>query len=84
MVDLLLSIEAAGHCGQVTAVSRHGLLPLTHAAASAASLTPPVVDDIPCSVSGMVHWLRHRASVESDWRLAVDALRPITQATGSG
>lgn len=80
MVDALLSLDEAGHRGQVTAVSRHGLLPLAHAAAGASNLAPPQLDDIPQRVSGMVRWLRHRASAESDWRLGIDAIRPITHA----
>ena len=80
MVDALLSLDFAGHRGPIIAVSRHGLLPLPHAPASRSILPPPQLEDIPVRLSEMMEWVRRRASMESDWRLAIDSIRPITRA----
>lgn len=79
MVDALLSLDASGHKGPVTAVSRHGLVPLPHIAPAATSLSPPQLDDVPEGLSEFIRWLRQRGSMETAWQLAIDALRPITQ-----
>jgi uncharacterized NAD(P)/FAD-binding protein YdhS len=73
MVDLVLSLDAAGYRGKTVALSRHGLLPRSHADVEAA---PVELSDIPTgSVRGLVRWIRRR-SAEVGWRAAVDSLRP--------
>ena len=73
MVDLVLSLEAAGHDGRVVAISRRGQMPRSHA-----DFEPAPVErgDVPeGSVRELSRWLRRRAA-EVGWRAAVDSLRP--------
>ncbi len=79
MVDAVLWLDAAGHHGQVTAVSRRGLLPRSHAAPRACGLPPPALADLPLTVTSLCRWLRSRSEKEGDWRAAVDCLRPLSQ-----
>jgi uncharacterized NAD(P)/FAD-binding protein YdhS len=80
MIDALLSLDAAGHRGPVTALSRHGLLPLPHGDVGPPALPAPTLEEVPTSLSDLLHWLRGRARAEKDWRLAIDGLRPRTQS----
>jgi uncharacterized NAD(P)/FAD-binding protein YdhS len=76
MVDLVLSLDAAGHQGRIVAVSRRGLIPRSHA-----EFTPAPVDSdqLPHGdLRALARWLRRR-SAEVGWRAAVDSLRPHTQ-----
>ena len=72
MVDLVLSLDAAGHRGRIVALSRRGLIPRAHA-----DFDPAPVDsaDLPKGLRGMFRWLR-KQSAEVGWRAAVDSLRP--------
>jgi uncharacterized NAD(P)/FAD-binding protein YdhS len=73
MVDLALSLDAAGYKGRMVALSRRGLAPRAHAEAEPA---PVERDEIPMgSVRGLWRWLRRR-SASVGWRAAVDSLRP--------
>jgi len=73
MVDLVLSLDAAGHGGRILAVSRRGLVPRGHADFEAA---PVAYDELPAgNVRALWRWLR-RTSGEVGWRAAVDSLRP--------
>ena len=73
MVDLVLSLDAAGHQGRILAVSRRGLIPRGHADFDPAPLP---LDELPTgSVRQLLRWLRQR-SAQVGWRAAVDALRP--------
>ena len=77
MVDLALSLDAAGHTGRIVAVSRRGQIPRAHA-----DFEPALVglDDIPRgSLLGLWRWLRQR-SARTGWRAAIDALRPHSHA----
>jgi uncharacterized NAD(P)/FAD-binding protein YdhS len=77
MVDLVLSLDAAGHSGRIVALSRRGLIPRTHAEFDAA---PVSLDDVPQgSVRALTRWLRNRAG-SVGWRAAVDSLRPHSHA----
>jgi uncharacterized NAD(P)/FAD-binding protein YdhS len=76
MVDAVLSLDSAGHCGRIVALSRRGLIPRGHA-----DITPAPVDqsDVPDgNVRALWRWLRRR-SAEVGWRAAVDSLRPHSQ-----
>jgi uncharacterized NAD(P)/FAD-binding protein YdhS len=73
MIDLVLSLDAAGHKGRIVAMSRRGLIPRSHADFDPA---PVAADEVPHgSVGDLWRWLRRR-SAEVGWRAAVDGLRP--------
>jgi uncharacterized NAD(P)/FAD-binding protein YdhS len=75
MVDVVLSLDAAGYRGNIVALSRRGLIPRGHA-----DFVPAPVDaeEVPHgSLGNMSRWLRRRAA-EVGWRAAVDSLRPHT------
>ena len=73
MVDLVLSLDAAGYQGRILALSRRGQIPRGHA-----DYQPAPVDagDVPDGrVARIWRWLRQRSG-EVGWRAAVDSLRP--------
>jgi uncharacterized NAD(P)/FAD-binding protein YdhS len=72
MVDLVLSLDAAGYQGKVVALSRRGLIPRSHTDIDPA---PVELEEVPKGLRGMFRWLRRR-SAEVGWRAAVDSLRP--------
>ena len=76
MVDVALSLDAAGFRGKIVAISRHGLLPRGHVDGA---LPPPRLPQRPgARGSDLLHDLRKRAR-EIGWRDALDELRPYTQ-----
>ena len=81
MVDAVISLLDAGHKGQITALSRRGLLPLRHA-------PPPAEadDDVltfPTAPVALLRLLRRecrgRSARGGNWQQVVDQLRPFTQ-----
>ena len=81
MVDLVLSLEAAGHDGRVVAISRRGQMPRSHADFEPA---PVQLTDLPeGSVRELSRWLRRRAA-HVGWRAAVDSLRPHSHPLWQG
>ncbi|HEY4386471.1 MAG TPA: FAD/NAD(P)-binding protein [Ktedonobacteraceae bacterium] len=80
--DVLVSLEAQGHRGAITAVSRHGLLPQAHLGYRHPSLHVSP-EEIPTTARGLVHWMRARVEQAmqegNDWRSAIDMVRPYTQ-----
>ena len=73
MVDMVLSLDEAGHRGKIVALSRRGQIPRAHAPYEPA---PVAIDDVPLGdLLSLWRWLRWRSG-ESGWRGAVDALRP--------
>jgi uncharacterized NAD(P)/FAD-binding protein YdhS len=77
MVDLALSLDAAGHGGRMVAVSRRGLIPRAHADFQPA---PVDIGQVPSgNLGAMWRWLRQRGG-EVGWRAAVDSLRPHSHA----
>jgi uncharacterized NAD(P)/FAD-binding protein YdhS len=77
MVDLVLSLDAAGHQGAIVALSRRGQAPRAHADFEPA---PVQAGEVPHgSLRAMWRWLRRR-SAEVGWRAAVDSLRPYSHA----
>jgi uncharacterized NAD(P)/FAD-binding protein YdhS len=77
MVDLVLSLDAAGHRGPILALSRRGQIPRSHADFDA---SPVDWDTLPAGNLGALwRWLR-RKSAEVGWRAAVDSLRPHSHA----
>ena len=75
MVDVVLSLEAAGHRGTITAASRRGLVPRAHADGGG---TADASDAPEGDLVALIRWLR-RTSAGAGWRAAVDSLRPGTQ-----
>jgi len=76
MVDLVLSLDAAGFRGNIVALSRRGLAPRAHA-----DFEPAPVEEreVPKgSVRALWRWLRRRGA-EVGWRAAIDSLRPHSQ-----
>ena len=81
MVDLVLSLNAAGHGGKIFALSRRGLIPRGHADFEAA---PIGLDEVPAgSLRELWRWLRRR-SADVGWRAAIDSLRPHSHALWQG
>ena len=73
MVDLVLSLDAAGHHGRIVALSRRGQVPRSHGDYEPA---PVEADEVPHGRVGAIwRWLRRR-SADRGWRAAVDSLRP--------
>ena len=80
MVDLVLSLDAAGHRGRIVALSRRGLAPRSHS-----DFTPAPIegDQLPEGLRGLLRWLRER-SAEVGWRAAIDSLRPHSHPLWQG
>ena len=75
MIDVALSLDAAGHRGKLVAVSRRGQRPRIQLENMSAV---PSSDAAPSgSLRGLFRWVRQRTS-ESDWRDAVDSVRSRT------
>lgn len=87
MADVAASLAARRHHGEIVAISRHGLLPQAHLAEPTPAIElPPSVQQAlrKHDVRQLVAALRSLSSVVSDWRGAIDALRPHTQAFWRG
>lgn len=82
MVDVVLTLDRLGYSGKVTAVSRRGLTPRAHHL-GLAPLRAPNVNEVPRQLSDALAWLRG-IGFDTDWRAAVDSVRPISQATWEG
>ncbi len=77
MIDTVLALAAAGHEGQVVALSRRGLIPRSHAPHQPATVE---LGEVPAGrVLPLSRWLRRR-STEVGFRAAVDSLRPHSRA----
>jgi len=77
MVDMVLSLDAAGHRGRIVALSRRGQIPRSHADFEPA---PIELEELPLSnVGALWRWQRRRAG-EVGWRAAVDSWRPHSHA----
>ena len=81
MMDVVLSLDAAGHTGQVTAVSRRGLLHQAHAEVAAEEVA---AGDVPAGLLPLWRWLRRRVAGGDDWRAVIDSLRPMSGALWRG
>jgi uncharacterized NAD(P)/FAD-binding protein YdhS len=80
MVDVALSLEAAGYRGPITALSRRGLIPRAHVSFTAA---PVEGEGLPTGLRAAMRWLRRRGA-EVGWRAAVDSLRPHSHRLWQG
>ncbi len=87
MADVAASFASRNHRGEIVAISRHGLLPQSHVPAAGAPIElPPSVHQAlrKHDVRQLVAAIRSLSHVVPDWRGAVDALRPHTQAFWRG
>jgi len=83
-LDVVAFLEAQRFEGDVTLVSRHGLLPLPHEEPFRA-VRPLTGDDVagaPREIRALVRWIRERIAGAPDlpWQRAVDQLRPHVTA----
>jgi uncharacterized NAD(P)/FAD-binding protein YdhS len=82
MIDVVALLDAQGHRGQVTALSRRGLTPRVHA--RIAGDPEPWLLRAGESLSRGLRRFRREAGAAPDWRVAFDALRPTTQDLWKG
>jgi uncharacterized NAD(P)/FAD-binding protein YdhS len=82
MIDVVTTLDGAGHRGPILALSRHGLLPRVHAPTRPWSLLAPPTELAP-SVSALMRFVRREIrrarGAGYEWRDVIDALRPHTQ-----
>ena len=76
MIDMVLSLDSAGHQGRVTALSRRGLMPRAHSEFTPA---PVGLDELPTELLELWRWMRRRNGAVG-WRAATDSLRPHSHA----
>ncbi len=77
-VDVALSLAGRGHRGPLRMVSRHGLLPRTHAARFPSALTAPEPSSAATARAALAWFRAAVADADGDWRVVVDAIRPAT------
>jgi uncharacterized NAD(P)/FAD-binding protein YdhS len=87
MVDVALQLHAAHFSGPVIAISRRGLLPLTHGATTPWP-RPALSEEARGSLPRLLRRLRSEVEAAGaagvSWRSVVDSLRPITLALWQG
>ena len=91
MADIVLSLHARGHRGQIYVLSRRGLLPLTHAAGGVwpPFLGPEILKDR-TTVTPLKLTRRIRAEVRAamaktvPWQRVLDAVRPMVAQIWAG
>lgn len=82
MIDAWLTLKARGHGGPVIALSRRGVLPLSHLPVRP---QPLEIIDVPLGASParFMQWLRQivreNKAAGGDWQNVVDGLRPFNQ-----
>lgn len=82
MVDMVISLHSRGHRGPIVALSRRGLAPLPHHSTQPypSFLTP---ETAPTTARTLTRRLRQEVNTAlaygQDWRVVVDALRPVSQ-----
>ncbi len=73
-VDVALTLTAGGRTAPVVAVSRRGLLPLSHTATASPPRRPDLDD---CArLRDVIRAVRAAAGESGDWRAVVDGMRP--------
>ena len=82
-VDTVLTLAARGHRGAIHSISRHGLLPRSHAASqNHVQHWNPTLP--PRTARDQLQWMRAEIAramkFNVDWRCALDAVRPQAQA----
>lgn len=83
MVDTVLTLKASGFAGSITALSRHGHLPLPHAS-TAAPYSGTIGEQLRAAPLKLAVWLdllrQEIRQADGNWRGVIDALRPHTVA----
>jgi uncharacterized NAD(P)/FAD-binding protein YdhS len=79
-VDVMLSLRRAGYAGEIVAASFSGCLPQPHATPTAVFAFGAQEIAALKTLTPMLHMLRTKIRELGDWRVAIDALRPHTQA----
>jgi uncharacterized NAD(P)/FAD-binding protein YdhS len=84
-VDALTLLDARGHRGRITCLSRHGRWPAVHQPPSSQPVPPIDATTLASSPRGAFRHVRSLAAdalaAGGDWRAVVDALRPHTAPT---
>jgi uncharacterized NAD(P)/FAD-binding protein YdhS len=89
MVDVLLALRDRGHRGRVTAISRHGWMPLGHVAGAFPAPWPmPLAEGEAPDVRTAFRWLRgeaaRAAAAGQPWQAVIDGVRPLVQRIWRG
>jgi uncharacterized NAD(P)/FAD-binding protein YdhS len=86
MADIALKLDAEGHRGPIHAVSRHGLLPLTHEAGGA--WEPFLAPLLPAGPRELMRVIRMEARKAMErgipWQRVIDAVRPYIPTVWHG
>ncbi len=87
MVDVAIALRRRGFAGEITAISRGGLLPTRHAAISGSWATPHFTMAEEASLPLLMARLRDEvfaaAQAGVDWRAVIDSMRPVTASIWS-
>jgi len=82
MVDVLLSLEDAGHQGPVTLISRNGRTPLPHHLGHHWTLQQ-ALPTAPHAAADLLRWVRNEVALaeakEIPWQTVMDAVKPLVQ-----
>jgi uncharacterized NAD(P)/FAD-binding protein YdhS len=92
MVDLTLTLARRGHVARIDALSRHGLVPREHAAASQvlprdlrdALFAQLAHNDLRCALKAVRATVRAAVDRGLSWHAVMDALRPVTPRLWAG
>ena len=83
MVDTVIALIGKGYSGQITAVSRRGLIPLPHLQNPVHGVTPIKIESKQVSVSDLLHDIRVQLK-EEGWQDQIDSLRPVSNSLWQG
>ena len=85
-VDAMLSLQDIGFQGQLTIVSRHGLLPQVHTLGEPWTIAPEtVIGKTPLQLLRLVReQVRQAGANNIPWQSVIDALRPVTNPIWQG
>jgi uncharacterized NAD(P)/FAD-binding protein YdhS len=82
MVDMVMSLRDRHHQGKIYAVSRHGLMPLSH---QPSQIYPTFLtkNTAPKTIRGLLKSIRYEIKTATElgynWQSVIDSLRPVTQ-----
>ena len=79
MIDVALSLSAAGGGPEMLAISRHGELPRAHRPGAPEPGEPAVRPGEHRTIAALAAQIEERARATGDWRAVIDSLRPVTQ-----